>query len=413
MAADDGGDGNEVQVGEVTVDVLLGGVASSGLVVVFHEPDGAIAGQAMTDSFGTATGTVRSGAMVTIAVDSKNLVTITSVAPGDHLILKTAKPFDNSAYGTVMFTASAEANGKSFYRTEVGSDNYVTTANVTTGADRVFDLKAGNRDAGGRIHVVSTAYNASNQIVAYSSKLDLVPTQNGATNVSLGGWLTDIVNIQVLLSGAPTDASLLTIDSANERSGFQFAPCRFAGTDSAPVSGGGASVTVPYLGSFGDFVQTKANLTFPSAAKTTFTWMRRVPRPAGNYVITASDMPPRLTSVMLDTANPMRPSAHWTSSATKGDAIVARMSWGDNSGGTFYWYAYAPPDAAEVTFPVVPSALAGQSPGQSSTSYGVQVIHHDLEPLAGYDAFRTTLPVDFANPEDMPLGFTTWVRSSN
>ncbi len=281
---------------------------------------------------------------------------------------------------------------------------------MTTGSDRTLDLKNGNRSTSGLIDVVSSAYNASNQLVGYNYKTDLTPTQNGATNAMLGSWFTDIVSIQILLSGAPTDASQLTIDSYNERSGFLYAPSRFGGVDSASVSGGGASVTVPYLGGYGDFVQTRAKLTFPPAAKTSFSWTRRATRPAGNFVIAAADMPPRLAAATLDSANPMRPSVHWTTSGG-GDAILAIMYWNGGSGGAYQWFAYTPPDTTSVTFPVVPTALSPQAPSQSSTLTAVQVSSHDLEPLTGYDEFRSALPVDISRPDDMPIGYTKWVRS--
>ncbi len=68
-------DDAQVAMGEITVELLLGGVASSDRTVVFHESDGTVVSQTMTNAFGTATGVVRAGAMVTVAVDSSKLVT--------------------------------------------------------------------------------------------------------------------------------------------------------------------------------------------------------------------------------------------------------------------------------------------------------------------------------------------------
>jgi hypothetical protein len=400
-----------VTMGEAKVDVLLAGVATSGLTVLFQDPDGAIASQAMTNSFGTAMGTIRSGAMVTVAMDSTNLITITKVEPGDHIVLNAPKPYDASVYGTISFTATSEATGKSYYRTELGEDNFVTTASAVSGTDRVLDVQRGNLDVNGKIHVVSGAYNASNQLVAYAFVTNYSPVQNGNLNVPFGAnWKTDLINIEVSLGGAPSGATLFTVDSANEVAGLQFAPSRFGGTDSATVVTGGATVNVPYLGSFGDFIQTKATLKFGTTGET-FKWMRRTARPAGSFAIGATDIPPRFNSPTVDATTATRPVVHWNVTGSGGDAIMFDVTWHDTAGGNYAWHVYAPPDTTTVTFPAVPTSLSTQSPRPTSIFDSVLMSHHDLEPLAGYSAFRIAPPTNYIKPEILPPGFTKWVRS--
>lgn len=397
-------------VGEATITVKLGGVATAGRAVVFNEADGTIAGEAMTDANGAAKATVHAGATVTVAVSDNELVTIAGVAPGDEILLQTPKPSDGTTVATVTFGSNTEAPGKSYYRADLGNDQYVTAAAMTSGARELL-LVRGNLDVAGKFHMVVGAYDANNRLISYQFQTGLTPPAAGSTNVSFANWRTDLVDIDVALSGAPAEATLLTVDSANEQSGFLYMPSVFGGADLASVTNGQAALVVPYLGSFGDFVQTTAALTVSNTEF--FTWTRRVPRPAGDLVLGAADMPPRIAAPMLDTSTPAQPTASWTiDEAAGGDAIVLRLAWRDAGGGSYRWYAYVPPNATSLQFPVVPSALAAQSPAQTSIYTYFEVTHHDLTPLDGFAAFRVAPPLAYDNLYAFPLGFNRWVQST-
>ncbi|MEJ7598198.1 MAG: hypothetical protein WKG01_09840 [Kofleriaceae bacterium] len=399
-------------VGEATLEVKLGGVATSGLNVVFQDTLGAVVTEATTDASGKATATVHVGAMITVAVSANELITITGVKPGETILLKNPPPYDGTSVGQVTFSATQEANNKSFYRADLGDDQYFTLQTMTSGA-RTMNLLRGNIDAAGKFSMVVAVYDASDKIISYASSSNLTPTIGGTTAVSFPSlYRSDVTELNVTLTGAPADASLLAVDSANEQAGMLFAPSSFAGLDQSSVAGGNAAVIVPYLGSFGDFVQTTATLRFMTPGTETFTWARRVPRPAGAFVIDAAATP-RLGSAMLDTATPTRPVASWTitGNAAAGDANIARLTWRDAGGGSFTWHAYVAPDATTFTFPVVSTALAPQAPSQTSIFTTVGATHHNLEPLAGFDAFRLAPPVDFEQPSVLPLGFISWTAS--
>ena len=400
-------------VGEASVEVKLGGVATAGLHVVFNDSTGAVISEGMTNASGIATATVHANSMVTVAVGSEDLITVTGVNPEDHILLANPPPYDGTTVSTVTFGSSSEANGKSFYRADLGDDQYVTAINMTSGT-RTLTLPRANIDAAGKIHMVAAVYNASDALISYSFVTGFTPTINGTTNIVFpSNWRTDLTNINITLSGAPADATLLAVDSANEQSGFLFAPSSFAGSDQASVTGGQAAVIVPYLGSFGDFVQTTAELRF-SMSNDRFRFSRRVPRPAGAFVLGSTDMPPRLGAAALDSSTATRPVASWTTTgtATGGDAIIATLAWRDAGGGSYRWHVYVPPDATTVTFPAVSNAMAPQAPAQTSIFNILEVTHHSLDPLNGYDAFRQAPPIDFENAFDMPLGFSRWVTSS-
>jgi hypothetical protein len=399
-------------IGEATLEVKLGGLATPGLEVVFNDSQGAVVTETMTDAAGIATATVNVGAMVTVAVSANELITITGVVPGDHILLKNPPPYDSTTASSVTFGASQEATGKSFYRADLGDDEYVTTVNMTTGT-RQLDLLRGNIDAAGKMHMVAGTYDEKNNLINYSFVANYTPNLGGTTTVNFPQpWRSDIVDINVTLSGAPADASLLVVNSANEQTGFLYAPSSFAGADQSSVAGGNAAVTVPYLGSFGDFVQTTAELRFMAPATENFVWARRVPRPAGAFVIDAGAAP-RLGAAALDTTTPTRPVASWTvtGDAAAGDASIVRMAWRDSGGGSFTWHAYVRPDATTVTFPAVSAAIGPQAPSQTSIFTQVDTVLHNLEPLAGFDAFRAAPPIDFDNPLTLPLGFTSWQQS--
>jgi hypothetical protein len=223
--------------------------------------------------------------------------------------------------------------------------------------------------------------------------------------------MTDVPNINVMLTGAPIDATKLTVESANEQAGFGYMPSSFGGVDSTTITNGAATVAVPYMGSFGDAIQTTAMLTFTSTSEL-ITFARRQPRPASDFVLAAANMPPRPAMAAVDASVTTRPKLSWTvnGSATSGDAIAIRLDWHNGANTQFVWHAYLPPDATTVTFPVVSSTLMGQSPNDTSFLTSVTVKHENLEPLSGFDAFRAAPPLDFANPV-LPTGFSSWVES--
>lgn len=399
-------------VGDATLEVKLGGLATPGLKVVFNDAQGAVTTEAMTDGDGKATATVNVGAMITVAVSASELITITGVNPGETVLLKNPPPFDDTTVSTVNFGSSQEATNKSYYRADLGDDLYVTAINMTQGA-RTLDLYRSNLDAAGKFHMVAATYDAANKIISYAFVTNFTPTMGGTTTVTFpSNYRSDVVNMNVTLSGAPADANLMVVNSANEQSGLLFAPSSFAGADNSSVAGGNAAVIVPYLGSFGDFVQTSAEVRFATPGTETFTYTRRVPRPAGAFVIDAATTP-RLGGAALDTTTPTRPVASWTiaGDGAAGDANIVRITWRDAGGGSFAWYTYVAPDATSITMPAVSAAMAPQAPSQTSIFTLVEAIHHSLEPLAGYAAFRAAPPIDFEQPSKMPLGFTSWVQS--
>lgn len=410
-SGDGGGSGSDAQtVGDATFELKLGGVATAGKAVVFSNPDGTLAKEATTDAGGLATATIMTGAMVTVAVDSNTLVSIGGVKPGDHIILKNPPPFDTTPAGIVSFGAASEATNKAYYRADLGADNYTTVQTMTSGT-RQLNLTRGNLDANGKLSLAAAVYDAADRVIAYTFLTNVTPTLGQTTTVTLPAYMTDVVNMTVMLSGAPSDATKLSVDSANEQAGALYVPSSFGGLDSATVSNGAATVTVPYLGSFGDFVQTTAYVTFPTTTDV-FTFTRRQPRPAGAYTLTASSMPPRIGMAAVDASTLTRPKLTWTltGNAASGDAIATRLSWHNGANVQFVWHAYLPPDATTVTFPVVGTAMMAQAPNDTSFLSGLRVAHEDFEPLGGFDAFRIAPPLDFANPV-IPTGMTSWIES--
>jgi hypothetical protein len=108
-SGDGGGSAVGQSAGDATLELKHGGVATSGKAVVFSNPDGSLAMEGTTDTMGIAKATIQTGAMVTVAVDSRTLVTIGGVQPGDHIVLKNPPPFDNTGAGIVSFSATTEA----------------------------------------------------------------------------------------------------------------------------------------------------------------------------------------------------------------------------------------------------------------------------------------------------------------
>lgn len=412
-------------VGDATVAVTLDGVAQSGVRVNFQATDGSLTSEAMTDSNGVATGEVHTNAMVTVAIGPNDLVTITGVNPGEQVVLKNRKPFDSTAVTTAAFGASSEATNKYFYRADVGEANgestYVTAVNMTSGT-RTLDVSRGSLDAMGRFNLVAAVYDMNNKLIAYSST-NRTPSSTGTTTATVPTpWRTDISELTVSIAGAPTDTTTLSVVSTNEQSGMLYVPSNFpVGSPypgSAPIANGTATVVVPYLAGFGDYVHTRAIVKF--AGSTYYERMdlvRRVARPAPAFTIASGDLPARIGSPALDATVPTRPVITWTlsGSTANGDANSVDLNWKDASAATYRWHVYLPPDATTVTFPEVSASIAAQAPAQTSMLSKPTVAQHCLDPLAGYAAFHLAPPLNYSDStyyETMPLGFQTWFYSS-
>ncbi|HUQ06053.1 MAG TPA: hypothetical protein VM261_26300 [Kofleriaceae bacterium] len=402
--------------GVATVQVQLAGVATGGLKVNFQEADGSLISEADTDTSGTATGTIHANAMVTIAVGPRALVTITGVNPGETITLRTPPPFDNSSAGTVTFSAATEAPSKSFYRVDLGNDVYSTFVTMTSGT-RSLSLSRGNLDGNGRFNLYAGTYDTGNRLISYTFSNNIVPNASGTTAVSLpNNWRTDLNEFVLSVNGAPTAATQLRGTTWSETANLQFAPNDF-GTSitplSAAINGGNASVNQRYPGSFGDFVQTVADVTFGTTRESASFW-RRVARPAGAFTIAANNFPARIGTPALDKTVPTRPVASWTvtGSTVNGDATIIDLGWRDASNLAYEWLVYAPPATTSFAIPAVSSSLTAQAPGQSTYNM-LRVTQANLDPVGGYASFHLAPVRADGDTYPIPVGFTAWAYDSN
>ncbi|HTL33349.1 MAG TPA: hypothetical protein VL326_09500 [Kofleriaceae bacterium] len=401
-------------VGDATVQVQLAGVATGGLKVNFQEADGSLAGEATTDTAGSAKATVHQNAMVTVAVSSKLLITITGVNPGETVLLKTPKPYDGSIIGTVTFGTSTEAPNKSYYRADIGNDQYVTVTTMTTGT-RSLNLKQGNLDGNGKFNMYAGTYDAQNHLISYTFLTNITPTGSSTAVTLPNNWRTDLNEFALMMTGAPTGATNLSATTWSEQANAQFAGTDF-GTpitpDSVALSAGNGSINQRYAASFGDFIQTNANVSFGTTKESVAFW-RRVPRPAGAYTLGSNDFPARIGGLALDKSTPTRPVANWTvtGSTVNGDATIINVDWKDTSNVAYSWLVYTKPDATSFTFPTLSSSLAAQAPAQS-TYTELMVTQTNLEPMAGYGAFHLAPLEANINTYPMPVGFTAWAYDS-
>jgi hypothetical protein len=401
--------------GTATVQVQLAGMATGGIKVNFQEADGSLISEADTDTSGMATGTVHANAMVTIAVGPRALVTITGVNPGETVLFKTPPPYDGSLAGTVTFSSLSEATNKSYYRVDLGDDQYSTYTAMTTGT-RSINLKRGNLDGNGRFNMYVGTYDVNNRLISYSFVNNVTPSGTGTTAVTVpNNWRTDLNEFVLSVNGAPTGATQLRGTTWAETASFQYAPNDF-GTPvtplSATISAGNAQVNQRYPGSYGDFIQTYADVTFGTTKESAAFW-RRVARPAGVFTIASNNFPARMGAPTLDKTVPTRPVASWTvtGSTVNGDATIVDLGWKDASNVAYTWLFYAPPDSTSVGVPAVSSSLTAQAPSQS-TYTNLQVTQANLDPVGGYAVFHLS-PVR-ADPDTypIPVGFTAWSYDS-
>jgi hypothetical protein len=403
--------------GEASIEVRLGGAPTPGVPVVFHGPDGGVAAEATTDSTGTASATIGRDGMITVATSVTNLLTIDAVQPGDRIVLATPPALDDTDISDIVFSSAQEAPGKFYYRADMGADLYVTVVDMVGGGR--LSLSRAVLDQAGQFHLVAGVYSAVDALIGYSFLSDITPVIGGTTTISLPvPWRTDIRTITTSIAGAPAEAEgeNFEVETANRLGELPFMNSSFAGLDRAPITGGAASVSTVYLGSFGDSVETTARLSLrggPVRAPLGFlSWTRRSPLPATGIALGDADMPPRL-SPSLGREDPARPALSWdlAGNASGGDASIVDLQYANGTTGRLSWRALVPPDATTFTFPDVAERLAGQAPGLDSTVSLARVIYTDLEPLAGYDAFRAAPPIGVASSSVLPPGFERMVQS--
>jgi hypothetical protein len=393
--------------GEATVEVRLAGTPTADVLVVFHEPDGQVSAEALTDAEGIASATIARGSLITIDAGPGYLLTAGDVQPGDHLVLVTRPPYDGSVATTASVRALSSAPNAAYYKIEVGDDLYVTTQSITTASQ--IRVERANLDRNGRFHVVVAAYDPNDRPIAYAFQSDVLPV-DGTTNVTVPGpWRTDVAIRDTTVSGAPADARTLFVETVSRHAGLTFITSDLGGLPSVPIVGGAASLGTTYLGSFGS-IETVANLRFEGPHD--ITWTVRSSRPPPDIALAGGDLPPRLTGTLDQTDN-RRPVAAWTADrdASGGDAVVVSLRYRAPVG-TIEWTALVPPDQTGFTFPTLPASLTDQAPAVDTVFTGASLTYVDLDGVEGYAAFRQALPLHLDASYELPLGIPGMVQSS-
>jgi hypothetical protein len=392
--------------GEATIEVQLLGELAAGLAVVFHDSDGAITAEELTNSTGTASSTIGRDSMITVAAAPDHLLTLFAIQPGDQIVVTTLPDGDGESIDNdIQVTSNQEAPNVSFYTVEAGQRSFQTGQSLTAGITTSTTSHALNES--NEFHVLAVAYDANDEITSYSFVNDLSLDPGDTTAVSVPTpFRTDISTLTVSVNGVPGGDGSMLVESSNHFDGSMWAQSELGGTDQATITNGSASIAVPYLGSFGDGVEVLASVSLDSGR---FLWARRVPLSTSTIDLGPDDMPPQL-SATFDSSEAGRPAVSWSADGdvSSGDTVFVSLSWRDADQGTFHWSGFLPPEATEARVPVLPGSLSGQVPAGGSVFSAVTVHHVDLGSADGYSAFRQRPVLDSSlaigvDPDFRPL----------
>lgn len=177
----------------VAVRVWNAGVAHEHAIVVLHDAEGVPRAIDLTDSDGIATFRVTEGpVMITTRTASGALRTRMDVQPGDTLCI--GDPRDRSRHTVRVALPLVPPAGASTL--EITTSDGCGMVRVEPGAIAA-DVEA--CAPSGVFHVLATARDASDVAIAHASALDQERT---ATFVALPSWTTDLVPLDVQVTGA-------------------------------------------------------------------------------------------------------------------------------------------------------------------------------------------------------------------
>jgi hypothetical protein len=199
-----------------------------------------------------------------------------------------------------------------------------------------------------------------------------LPTANGHSVTLPGPWITQLGSVAVTLTGlGPGGAAALTYSEGASDTLDPVTKTLYS------VDGGVESVAFETHPGFADFVQTEFSVGSIEPGGVANAISKRTTTGA-DVSYDTSDLLPTIESVSVDATDSIRPTVHWTSSASLSAASGIVVI-------TANWSVLAPSTAVSVRVPELPAGM--NVPWVTGFFAGLAAVGGDE--FADYDAFRT------------------------
>jgi hypothetical protein len=395
----DSGFGPDAPAGTPLTSVtVFDGVAESGITVLFHDAEGALIGEAATNSEGTASGAIPAGGMITLVFGediARSMVTFTALQPGDAVLF--GAPFDRREWlGDVAISLPGPQTGAGSYAVYNGCDlkslpDAATVANLY--ADRWCS-------PGLMSSSLAVAFDAVGDAIAHGYVTSVAPNTDAPTPATTSAWSTLWETLQVEVRDIPAGTSSLEVFSEDLRGQI---PLYFTGDSTTTIT---PVVTLPLARAGSPAVDGLGVGVIAYGAgggRSGAYFASAEPPAAATKVISLAAALPWLSSLQVVADGDGRPSirANTSGSLAGADGGTVFVTWaiGANFG---EWLLVVPPGATDVRLPQLPASLADFAPqaGTTFSEYGIKFIDADFVP--DYHVIRTN-PTWLMNDELISL----------
>jgi hypothetical protein len=365
-----------VDAGPVSVTVLGVGGPRAGVLVVFHDANGAVISSTPTGSDGKVASGDELPAMASVLVANgarHDIHTWVGVQAGDQLVFR--DPGDGNDVGAYDVTFSATVPN------EAGASGYtVETGRCGTGGDPPkLNLPLAADCVQTTNSVLATA-RFDDVPVAYSFVKGIAGPNGATTPVTMGAWAVPSTVLVTLKNPPSTPARAVRLAQISEGAAFD--------GDLALIAENGTSL--PYATGFAEALQANLFVDGP----TTGIWRGLAKRvsPGTALELDFANPLPELSNPTVGGTDVRRPVFAWTGApADASGGIVRVLFTGPQVEEGYVWTFVVPPGQASVTAPSMPEAAASFLPpaGAAMSVFSapdVGFIKSELLPT--YTAFR-------------------------
>lgn len=348
----------------VTVYDETGGVRRAATPVVFHSADGVVQVVKNTDENGETSELVGEGWAVTAVVtpwDAEapypRLQTVMGVNGGEHLVFGNAEAnLDATLLGTMRVQPpGAPTTPERYVTTSIGCNSAYHDAGDSPASIDVYS------NCPSPLDFITVSYETTTNTITHYAYTTRVPFTSGGAVAQPAPWHTNFTTTAMTLSNVPAGLAGASLGSSGIVGGFQH------GLDSTSVDLASVTSASAALRTFQTF-PTSHLLTLSGydnmGGRSSIAWFVTTP-PATLPVDLTADLLPMVTNEAVSGRTVTFTRSLGTAEA---DAMLVAMSWYEEpvSGN---WEIFAPPGAASLTLPVVPTDLGLTFPGATATFY--------------------------------------------
>lgn len=400
--APDASDASDAAVAQgVSILVIDEGAPVEGVLVLFHDEDGALTGEARTD----ATGKVKvedAPSQVTVVLDGSDfsadlgarLFTYTHVEDGDALVVDATKQYvEGTTQGKLRVTLPGLLGGASYYQA------HAAPCSAYGSPAAPFEIRLEHRCLRSPSTVLAAAMDEDGMPLGYAFEKGIVPPMPApsdpqAVDVILdGSWsLPDTVELTAP-NVEPDSLSAIGVLAISEGAAFPAAGTPLSSQDgpwSFFVPAGFAEALQVYRGSEG--------VGFSDL------WLLRRTPPASSVSLDFSQALPRITSVDM-TGTTGQYEVSWTTeapvTAIDGAVVTIMSSVEVSSVGSDIrtWTIMVPPGTTSVRTPELPASVAALAPSGVMQQL-ISLVEADM--LSGYSALKA-LPMRLSRRSGTPI----------